>query len=70
VQIKHALCCAIVLMVAGCGSSEPAAPVERSEPRPTVFDPLTGTLDRAAGVQQTLDQQAAEQRRRIEDAER
>jgi hypothetical protein len=45
-------------------ADEPAAP------RPTVFDPLTSTIDRAEGVQQTVDAQAAEQRRRIEEAER
>jgi hypothetical protein len=35
-----------------------------------VFDPLVGTLDRAQGVQQTVDEQAAELRRRLEEAER
>jgi hypothetical protein len=35
-----------------------------------VFDPLTSTIRRAEGVQQTVDDQAAEQRRRIEEAER
>jgi hypothetical protein len=35
-----------------------------------VFDPLVGTLERAEGVQQTVDQQAAELRRRLEEAER
>jgi len=35
-----------------------------------VFDPLTSTIDRAEGVQQTVDDQAAEQRKRIEEAER
>jgi hypothetical protein len=65
----------LALLLAGCGGAEP--PAERaSEPaappvrRETVFDPLTSTIDRAEGVQQTLDAQAAEQRRRIEEAER
>jgi hypothetical protein len=66
---------AVLLALVGCGGSdEPAAqPAARPEPkaaRPTVFDPLTGTIDRAKGVQQTVDEQAAEQRRRIEEAER
>jgi hypothetical protein len=64
---------AIALTLAGCGGrAEPVEPVSDSPgpPRPTVFDPLTSTLDRAQGVQQTVDQQAAEQRRRIADAER
>jgi hypothetical protein len=70
VQRKQALSLVIVLFLAGCGGSELAETPPEPERRPTVFDPLTGTLDRAQGVQQTLDAQAAEQRRRIEDAER
>jgi hypothetical protein len=63
----------IVLLAAlsGCGGSEPTASAPPPEqPRPTVFDPLTSTLDRAEGVQQTVDEQAAELRRRLEEAER
>jgi hypothetical protein len=69
--------CAVIAVfaLAACGSpsppDEPDAPVEPPESaRPTVFDPLTSTLDRAQGVQQTLDEQAAEQRRRLEAQER
>lgn len=58
----------VPLLLAGCGATEPS--VSAPEPRPNVFDPLTSTIGRAEGVQQTVDQQAAEQRRRIEDAER
>ena len=62
---------AAALVVASCGeidsTEEPPEPAARRE---TVFDPLTSTIDRAQGVQQTVDEQAAEQRRRIEDAER
>ena len=66
---------AVLLALAGCGGSdEPAAqPAARPEPeavRPTVFDPLISTIGRAEGVQQTVDAQAAEQRRRLEEAER
>lgn len=63
----------LALLAAACGSpaneqaAEPSAEAPRRE---TVFDPLTSTMDRAQGVQQTLDEQAAEQRRRIEEAER
>jgi hypothetical protein len=65
----------ITLGIGGCGGGgEPAgsaaeerAPVPRRE---TVFDPMTSTIGRAQGVQQTVDEQAAEQRRRIEEAER
>ncbi len=69
--MKLIVWCAIAVTLAGCGSSETAeAPSQPAEPRPTVFDPLTSTIDRAQGVQQTVDEQAAAQRRRIEDAER
>jgi len=62
---------AAALTVASCGetdSTEP--PAEPAARRETVFDPLTSTIDRAQGVQQTVDDQAAEQRRRIEEATR
>jgi hypothetical protein len=64
---------ALAFTLAGCGGPEPAeseAPRERAAPRPSVFDPMTSTVDRAESVQQTVDEQAAEQRRRIEAAER
>lgn len=71
---KPAVLCVLTVMLASCGApppsepaSEPPAPAARRE---TVFDPLTSTIERAQGVQQTVDQQAAEQRRRIEEAER
>jgi len=61
-----------ILAVAGCGTSE--VPNERADDgaesdRETVFDPLVETLDRAKAVQQTVDEQAAELRRRVEEAE-
>lgn len=59
----------VLVVLAGCGGSEPSE-APPPEPRPTVFDPLTSTLERAEGVQQTLDEQAAELRRRVEEAER
>jgi hypothetical protein len=71
---KASVLTAIVLVAAGCGGSE--EPTERlrepetAQRRESVFDPMTSTIGRAQGVQQTLDEQAAEQRRRIEDAER
>jgi hypothetical protein len=63
---------AAVAALAGCGgsaSTEQPAP-KQEPPRPTVFDPLTSTIGRAEGVQNTVDAQAAEQRKRIEEAER
>ena len=71
---KACVVAAIALAIGACGGSDaPAEPAARQpEPprRETVFDPLTSTIDRAEGVQQTVDQQAAEQRRRIEEASR
>ena len=63
---------AVVAALAGCGgSASTEQPAPRQEPpRPTVFDPLTSTIGRAESVQDTVDAQAAEQRKRIEDAER
>jgi hypothetical protein len=73
VQRNSKVACALALafVLAGCGAEEPAARVgEPPARRETVFDPMTSTIGRAQGVQQTLDEQAAEQRRRIEAAER
>ena len=72
---KACVLATVVLAIAGCGGSEePTVQTsERDEPaarRETVFDPLTSTIGRAEGVQQTVDDQAAEQRRQIEDATR
>ncbi len=77
---KPWLALTLVSLMAGCGGSAPpsgattkAAPAEAqkaTERRETVFDPLVGTIDRAKGVQSTVDEQAAEQRRKIEEATR
>jgi hypothetical protein len=59
------------LVVASCGDRESTeTPPEPAARRETVFDPMTSTIGRAQGVQQTVDDQAAEQRRRIEEASR
>jgi hypothetical protein len=59
-------------MLAGCSGSDEqtAESPEPAQKRETVFDPLTSTIGRSEGVQQTVDDQAAEQRRRIEEASR
>jgi hypothetical protein len=57
-----------ISLLAACAESVDAER-ERIEDRETVFDPLTETLDRAAGVEDTVRQQAEETRRRIEEAE-
>lgn len=69
----RALLLPATFVVAGCGGSQ--APDEPAEPptetaRPSVFDPWADTIDRAQSVQQTVDDQAAELRRRIEEAEK
>ena len=61
---------AIVLIAGGCGGSKEPAEPEAAQPRETVFDPLTSQIGRAEGVQQTVDEQAAAQRRQIEEASR
>ena len=67
---KSSLLMALAIVITACGSSQPP-PQEQQPPRKeTVFDPLTSTIDRAKGVQQTVDDQAAEQRKKIEAAER
>ena len=71
---KASVLAAIALAIGGCGGgdapAEPAARQPDSPRRETVFDPMTSTIGRAEGVQQTVDEQAAEQRRRIEEAAR
>ena len=73
-QRRHLLTSALAAVLAGCGGSEPSEqssePREPAPRRETVFDPMTSTIGRAQGVQQTVDDQAAEQRRRIEEASR
>jgi len=63
---------AALWVLGACGSSAPppAAEAPKAERAQTVFDPLVGTIDRAKGVQNTVDDQAAEQRRRLEELER
>jgi hypothetical protein len=56
-----------VLGLAACTDREPDPAPET--PDPSVFDPLTGTLDRARGVEDTLGDSAAERRRQLEEAE-
>jgi len=61
---------ALAVMLTACGSSEPPPQESQPQRKETVFDPLTSTIDRAKAVQQTVDEQAAEQRKRIEAAEK
>jgi hypothetical protein len=72
---------AAAFALAGCGGSDstassapaaqaPAATSTAKERRETVFDPWLATMDRAKDVQKTLDEQAAQRRRQLEEAER
>ena len=58
----------IFLGVVGCTDRSPETAVETPRER-TVFDPMISTIDRAEGVEQTLQDSAAERRRQIEEAE-
>jgi hypothetical protein len=74
-RLRIILLLTLMLGSGGCGgagepSEQAAEEREPAQRRETVFDPLTSTIGRAQGVQQTVDEQAAEQRRRIEEAER
>ena len=60
------------LLLAACGETDDpstAAESTDSTERPTVFDPLTDTLDRVRGVEDTLRVSADERRRQLEEAE-
>jgi hypothetical protein len=63
-----ALLALLFLCLVACTDREPqvASDPVRDD---SVFDPLTETLDRAAGVEQTLQDSAAERRRQLEEAE-
>jgi thiamine biosynthesis lipoprotein ApbE len=59
---------ASVLALTACGSSSPPPQEQKPQRKESVFDPWTGTIERAKGVQQTVDDQAAQQRKKIEEA--
>ena len=56
-----------VFLVA-CSGSDPETTTGRA-PDETVFDPLVGTMDRAAGVEDTLRESDAARRREIDAAQ-
>jgi len=57
----------LLLPLAGCGSSdEPAEQVPAEADAGNVFEPLTDSLERAEGVEETLRDAAAERRRQLE----
>ena len=60
----------VALALTACGSAPPPPQEQKPPRRESVFDPWTGTIERAKGVQQTVDDQAAAQRKKIEEATR
>jgi len=61
----------LALTLTACGTSSPPPPeAQKPERKESVFDPWTGTIERAKSVQQTVDDQAAAQRKKIEEATR
>lgn len=60
-----------VSLLAVAAACAPAEPPQEAAPRADgVFAPLAGSVDRARGVQATIDEQAAELKRRIDEEER
>ena len=59
-----------VLFTQGCSSSVGPPDTPPAPPQKTVLDPLTRDLEKARGVQQTVDQQADSTRLKIDSQER
>jgi hypothetical protein len=56
-----------ILFIQGCSPSQPP---DTTPPTKTVFDPLTQQMDKARGVQQTVDEKAEDTRKTIDSQER
>jgi hypothetical protein len=65
------LCVLAACLIGGCGDESDDARDESggssASERETVFDPLTGTLDRARGVENTILDSAEDRRRQIDE---
>jgi hypothetical protein len=59
-----------VLFIQACSSEQPPNPPPAHAPAKTVFDPLTQQMDKARGVQSTVDQSAASTQKAIDAQER
>ena len=67
---RTSLLLGVAVAMTACSGPEPAAPQATPARAETVFDPQAHSIDRAKGVQQTVDAQAAERRRQLEAAEK
>jgi hypothetical protein len=62
-------CAAIALCACSSETSTPEPAADNERPSSVIGDPLHQALDRAESVQNTLDDRAADMRRRLEEAE-
>ncbi len=61
--MKALICLAVVmLLLAGCGDNKP----QLAPPPPKLLEPRREALDKAKGVEQTVDQQAEQQREDVD----
>jgi PBP1b-binding outer membrane lipoprotein LpoB len=60
----------VVLFIQGCSSAVQPPHSSPTPPEKTVFDPLTHDLEKARGVQKTVDEQAERTRNGIDSQER
>jgi hypothetical protein len=60
----------VVMFIQGCSSSGEPPDTPRAPPEKTVFDPLTQDLNKARGVQNTVDDQAERTRNNVDSQER
>ncbi|HWX79216.1 MAG TPA: hypothetical protein VNZ02_03960 [Steroidobacteraceae bacterium] len=63
--VKRMTMTLVVMFIAGCSSSQPPAP-----PVKTVYEPRPQQLDRAREVQKTIDENAEQMRKALENQER
>jgi hypothetical protein len=67
-RISLAAICVLVLGACG-GGAEPAAPPDPPPVKDTVFGDMAGTMDKARGVQDTVNAQKQELDRQVQAAE-
>jgi hypothetical protein len=61
---------AVLFIIQGCSSSVQPPDTPKAPPEKTVFDPLTQDLDKARGVQKTVNDQAERARNSMDSQER